>query len=114
VALQRYVAGSDEADQAAWLGVLDRVEEYLDGVPGLTASREQQHGKAPGLWIQVEERVTGTTAYAMLNELLAGDPAIAATETRGEFNIIGVMPHGLRPEEADIVGRRIREVATSS
>jgi hypothetical protein len=53
-------------------------------------------------------------AYGVLNALLDGTPAIAGAETRGELGMVGVLPHGLRPEEAEIVGRRIREIVTSS
>jgi L-seryl-tRNA(Ser) seleniumtransferase len=112
-ALQRFVAGSDEEDMRRWHEVLDMVEEYLDGVPGLLPVREQQHGKAPGLWIGVDAKVTGIEAYAVLNALLDGEPAIAAAETRGELGIVGVLPHGLRPDEAAIVGRRLREIVTT-
>ncbi|MBX3071390.1 MAG: aminotransferase class V-fold PLP-dependent enzyme [Thermomicrobiales bacterium] len=113
-ALKRFAAGDDEADFERWHGILDAVEEYIDAVPGLAAHREQPPGKAPALWIDVDEAITGLDAYRMLNALLDGEPAIAATETRGEFGTIGVMPHALRPEEAVIVGQRIREVALSN
>lgn len=110
-ALKRFVAGSDEEDFARWHAILDEVEEFIDGVPGLTAHREQAAGKAPGLWIDVDQAITGRDAYRMLNALLEGEPAIAAAQTRGELGTIGVLPHALRPEEAVIVGKRIREIA---
>ncbi len=113
-ALKIFVAGSDEADIERWHRVLDVAEEYIDGVPGLTAHREQQYGKAPGLWIEVDESITNIGSYEMLTALLEGEPPIAAAETRGELGMIGVLPHGLRPDEAEIVGKRIREIVTSS
>ena len=113
-ALKHYVAGSDEEDFERWHRVLDVVEEYLDGVPGLSPVREQMPGKAPGLWIGVDEAVTKIDAYGVLNALLAGSPAIAAAETRGELGSVGVLPHGLRADEAEIVGRRIREIVTGN
>lgn len=113
VALQRFAAGNDEDDIARWNGILDTVEEYLDGVPGLSPVREQAPGKAPGLWIGIDSSVTGLGAYEVLNALSSGEPPIAAAETRGELDAIGVLPHGLRADEAEIVGRRIREVVSN-
>lgn len=113
-ALKRFVAGTDEEDIERWNRVLDVVEEYLDGVPGLTPVREHNPGKAPGLWIGVDESVTKVNAYGVLNALLDGSPPIAAAETRGELGNLGVLPHGLRPDEAETVGRRIREIVTGN
>jgi len=111
-ALKRFVAGSDEEDFEHWHNILDIVEEYIDGVPGLGAQREQPAGKAPSLWVTVDSAVTGIEAYGMLNALLDGEPGIAASETRGELGMIGVQPHALRADEAEIVGQRIRDIAT--
>lgn len=113
-ALKRFVAGSDEEDFKHWHAILDVVEEYLDGVPGLSAQREQPPGKAPSLWVTIDSAITGIESYGMLNALLDGEPGIAASETRGEFGMIGIQPHALRPDEAEIVGKRIRDIATGS
>ena len=39
VALRAFVAGSDEADFFAWLGLLDQVEHAIASVPGITCDR---------------------------------------------------------------------------
>ena len=110
VALQRFVAGSDDEDIARWHGILDTVQERLDMLDGVTVTREEPAGKAPQLWLQIDRNITGKSGYDVLNELLAGEPAIAATETRGEFDAVGVMPQGLTQQEADLVGKRLQEI----
>jgi hypothetical protein len=59
-----------------------------------------------------DESVTGIGSYALINELLTGDPPIAAAESLADKNQVGVLPHGLTQSEAAIVGRRIRELTT--
>ncbi|MGE3798738.1 MAG: aminotransferase class V-fold PLP-dependent enzyme [Thermomicrobiales bacterium] len=113
-ALKRFAAGNDEEDFERWHSILDVVEEYLDGVPGLAAQREQARGKAPSLWVNVDSAITGIEAYDLLNALMDGEPGIAASETRGEFGMIGIQPHALRPEEAEMVGKRIRDIVTGN
>ena len=49
-------------------------------------------------------------AYAVINELLSGDPAIALGESYADQNILIVNPHGLTETEADIVGKQLRDV----
>lgn len=110
VALQRFVAGNDHDDIARWHGILDTVQERLDMLDGVTVTREEPPGKAPQLWLQLNPKITGKSGYDVLNELLAGDPAISGTETRGEFDAVGVMPQGLTQQEADLVGKRLQEI----
>ena len=86
---------------------------------GFRHSREQAPGKAPGLWIGIDQSITNINAYGVLRELLDGSPAIAGAETRGELGIVGVLPHGLRPDEAgdrrsQNAGNRHQQVATGS
>ncbi|MCO5220168.1 MAG: aminotransferase class V-fold PLP-dependent enzyme [Thermomicrobiales bacterium] len=110
-ALKIFAAGKDEDDWARWDAVLDVVHESLDGIPGVTVHRTSAPpARYPAIWVELDEQVTGIGSYALINELLAGDPPIAAAESLADHRRVGVLPHGLTTEEAGIVGRRIREL----
>ncbi len=112
-ALKIFAAGKDEDDWARWDAVLDIVHESLDGIPGLTVHRTTAPpARYPAIWAEIDESVTGIGSYALINELLTGDPPIAAAESLADKNQVGVLPHGLTQSEAAIVGRRIRELTT--
>jgi L-seryl-tRNA(Ser) seleniumtransferase len=112
-ALKIFAAGKDEDDWARWDAVLDIVHESLDGIPGLTVHRATAPpARYPAIWAEIDESVTGIGSYALINELLTGDPPIAAAESLADKNQVGVLPHGLTQDEAAIVGRRIRELTT--
>jgi len=110
-ALRRYVAGSDEADCTHWSGLLRIVAGHLDGLPGVTAEIVTNKGRpVPQLRIELDEASLGFTAYDAVNRLLAGDPAIAVAESYAEFGRLGVNAQGLTEDEAETVGRRLRDV----
>jgi L-seryl-tRNA(Ser) seleniumtransferase len=110
-ALQRFAAGDDEQDLAAWNRLLDIVEDCLGEVPDVQVRRDLVKNQClPLLRLDLDEDRLGFSAYDALNQLLGGDPAIAVAESRAEFGTLMVNPHGLREDEAATVGRRLREV----
>jgi seryl-tRNA(Sec) selenium transferase len=110
-ALRRYAAGSDDADAACWSGLLDRIAELVGEIPGVTLSKATNRTKPiPSLAIDLDETELGFTAYDAVNRLLTGNPPIALAESRAEFGSLAVIPMGLTPDEAEQVGRRLREV----
>ena len=109
VALQRFAAGSDEVDIEAWHRVLDVAQEPLDGMRNATVDRITPPSKAPSLSVSLDEGLPDDAAYRVVNRMLEGAPAIAVTESKTEFGIIGVQPQGLTFDEAGIVGKRLRE-----
>jgi len=111
VALQRFAAGSDEADAAIWNEQLNLIESALEGIPNIVVERKQgARQPIPMLDITIDERALGRTAYHVLNDLIEGDPAIAVAESRAEFGVITVNPHSLCDAEFPIVAKRLREV----
>jgi L-seryl-tRNA(Ser) seleniumtransferase len=110
-ALRRFVAGTDEADCARWSGLLKIVMAHLDGLRGVTMAEVTAKGRpVPQLRIELDEEMLGFSAYEAVNRLLSGEPAIAVAESYAEFGRLGVIPVGLTAEEAETVGRRLREV----
>jgi len=47
-------------------------------------------------------------AYAVINNLLTGEPPIAVGESNAEHNILIINPHCLTESETAIVGKRLR------
>lgn len=110
-ALRRYVAGSDEDDRARWSGLLELVARHLEGVAGVTVCQVVAKNRpVPLLRVDLDETSLGFTAYDAVNRLLTGEPAIAVAESYAEFGRLGVNAQGLTEEEAELVGRRLREV----
>jgi L-seryl-tRNA(Ser) seleniumtransferase len=110
VALRRFAAGSDEADLERMQRLLDPIEAALDGIPGIRVSRHVPASKpVPSLRVELEGECAGERAYAVVNRLLEGEPAIAIDQSRAEHGQLRVVPQGITPEEAEAVGWRMRE-----
>lgn len=111
VALRRFAAGSDEADLARFHALLDPVEAALAGLPGVRACRRVPAGKpVPMLRIDLDAAVGGRDAYAVVNALLEGEPAVAVVQSWAEHGRVAVNPQGLTAEEAEVVAARLRAV----
>ena len=104
------LAGSDEADFHSWSGLLDQIEHDVSGMRGVECERTgglEARKPLPLLRIRLSDAEPGA-AYAVINELLEGEPAIALGESYAEHNVLIVNPHGLTESEASVVGQRLR------
>ena len=114
-ALERYVAGSDDDDALVWTGRLDIVAAELGEIDGVVVTRRCPPDKpVPVLALTLDETRLGRTAYEVVTDLLEGSPPVAVTESRAELGELSVNAMGLTDDEAEIVGRRLREALTSS
>jgi L-seryl-tRNA(Ser) seleniumtransferase len=110
VALRAFAAGSDEADLARWQSLLDPIECALDGLPGLQVTRQvPAHKPVPLLRINIDGECAGARAYAIVNALLTGDPAIAIDQSHAEHGRLTVNPMGITEDEAAAIARRLRQ-----
>ncbi|MFN8593309.1 MAG: aminotransferase class V-fold PLP-dependent enzyme [Thermomicrobiales bacterium] len=110
VALQRFVAGSDEDDLARFHRLLDPIEEALRGIDGISVSRHVPARKpVPSLRIDLDGKDSGRCAYDLVNRLLTGDPAIAVDQSYAEHGRVAITPMGITAQEAQSVARRLRE-----
>jgi L-seryl-tRNA(Ser) seleniumtransferase len=110
-ALQRYAAGSDDEDELRWSAMLRSIEHEIAGIPAVNVVLEcNPRQPVPRLTIELDSERFGADAYHIVNALLTGEPAIAVDQSRAEFGRIAVDPRGLSGAEAEIVGRRLREV----
>ena len=113
-ALERYVAGSDDEDARVWAGRLNIVAAALGEVEGVVATRRCPPDRPiPVLVLTLDEDLLGVTAYDVVTDLLDGSPPVAVTEARAEHRELSVNAMGLTDDEAEIVGRRLRESLTS-
>ncbi len=110
VALQRFVAGSDEADLERMHRLLDPIETAVDGIPGVRFHRHVPESKpVPSLRIDLDGDGAGERAYALVNRLLEGEPAIAIDQSHAEHGRLSVAPLGVTAEEAECIARRLRK-----
>lgn len=111
-ALKRFAAGDDRADFVRWTAVLGTVAGHLEDLSNvevsLPAIADGPRQRVPKLTIALRDRPE--RAYDMVNALLQGDPAIAVDQAYGDQGLILVNPVCLSGDEAEIVGRRLREV----
>ncbi len=111
VALQRFAAGSDEADLERMQRLLDPIEVALADVPGVTVVRHVSADKpVPSLRVMICGDDAGERAYAVVNRLLDGEPSIAVAQSHAEFGQLAVIPQGVTTEEAESIARRLRQV----
>jgi D-glucosaminate-6-phosphate ammonia-lyase len=110
VALRRFAAGSDEEDLERMHRLLNPIEAAVTDVPGIRVTRYvPSHKPVPLLRVEIAGECAGERAYAVVNRMLDGEPAIAIDQSHAEHGRIGVNPQGITAREADIVGRRLRE-----
>jgi D-glucosaminate-6-phosphate ammonia-lyase len=110
VALQRFVAGSDEEDLERMQRLLDPIEAALADVPGITVSRHvPRHKPVVSLRVTIDAEDPAVQAYGVVNRLLDGDPSIAIDQSYAEFGQLAVIPQGVTPEEAERVAVRLRQ-----
>ena len=115
VALQRFVAGSDEADLERMQRLLDPIESALEDVPGVAVTRHVPQSKpVPSLRVTIHAEDAASRAYAVVNRLLDGEPSIAVDQSHAEFGQLAVIPQGVSPAEAESIATRLRQELLST
>lgn len=110
VALQRFAAGSDEADLERMQRLLDPIEAALEDVPGVSVVRHVPNDKpVPILHVTICGDDAGDRAYAAVNRLLDGEPSVAVAQSYAEFGQLAVIPQGVTPGEAESIATRLRQ-----
>jgi L-seryl-tRNA(Ser) seleniumtransferase len=116
-ALQLYPQRDLKAECRLWLNDMESVISELRDLPDVTARvvYPQPDGReVPHAWITIDSKPTGLNANAVIRALQEGDPPICVFERRADSGIIVIMPEALRPGEALIVGRRLKQILTST
>lgn len=110
-ALHRFAAGSDHEDIARFSTLLDPIEYALRDVPGISLERRQTEMEpVPRLVITPDPGHPAGSVFDIAVRLYEGDPRIAIGESQADRGVLFVNPMSLDPREAELVGRRLREV----
>ena len=113
-ALERYVQRDFDAEYTRWLRDLDTIVAGLDGVPGVSAQRvDPAPGQLPAVpiaLVSVDPSAAGLSAADLINGLADGDPVIVPVEGRASQGIVGFLPQGLLPGNAEEIVTAIRSL----
>ena len=104
VALQRYVAETDESRRLVWLARLERLAAALSSLRHATVTLRE--GLVPKLALTLLEG----KAMEMCVQLQDGDPSVHVDPSQMESGTLLVNPCCLADDEVELLARRIREV----
>ncbi|MEO8128296.1 MAG: aminotransferase class V-fold PLP-dependent enzyme [Bryobacteraceae bacterium] len=112
-ALRLYASRDLESELAGWKADMDGIVSAVTGLPGVEAYVRfpQSNGRlSPHAVVSIDLTSAGMDANAVINALQDGEPRIFVFEHSADEGKVVFMPEGLRPGEAEIVGRRLREI----
>jgi len=112
-ALELYQTRDFTAERARWTADMECVAAGVRDLPGVSARLQypQPNGReVPSAVIRIDAAVASTNAHAVINALQSGDPPICVFEKLAGSGEIVVFPEALRPGDAAIIARRLREV----
>lgn len=116
-ALELYQRRDFAAERARWTADMESIAAGVRDLPGVSARVQypQPNGReVPGAVIRIDAAAAGANAHTVINALQAGDPPICVFEKFAGAGEIVVFPEALRPGEAAIVTRRLREILKGS
>ncbi|MEX1211628.1 MAG: aminotransferase class V-fold PLP-dependent enzyme [Balneolaceae bacterium] len=114
VALEIYLTKDHEAEWADWLQRVETIQGRVTSLDGVQAEQVIPEGPSnvfPGCRITWQEENYPITYGDMIQALRYGHPSIEAAGGRDDIYVNVAM---MRAEEADVVGRRIREELEAS
>jgi uncharacterized pyridoxal phosphate-dependent enzyme len=109
-AVKAYVERDHNKEWQDWLERISRISSILEKVPTVKSETRINPGPAnalPGMMVRWDQSKIKITPKDVVRELLDGSPSIVAGE-RGEILSVGVVL--LRPEQVDLVARRIKQI----
>ncbi len=107
VALRRFLAEDDQSRHDRLLGLVKRLDSATGSLRN--ARTEVRTGGSPSFVLTLERgfKLTGMEVCIALQN---GTPSIHADPSQAANGIIGFSPASLRPEDPDLIGRRLREL----
>jgi len=112
-ALELYQRRDFAAERTRWTADMECIAAGVRDLPGVSARVQypQPNGReVPGAVIRIDPTAAGANAHTVINALQAGDPPICVFEKFAGSGEVVVFPEALRPGEAAIITRRLREV----
>jgi L-seryl-tRNA(Ser) seleniumtransferase len=116
-ALELYEQRDFNAERERWLADMRSIASTLDGLRGVDSQivYPQPNGReVPSIVIAIDHSLTGLNAISVINRLQSGEPRICVFEKFARAGKIVVYPEALRNGEAEIIGRRLREILEAS
>lgn len=115
-AMQRWLARDHAAVRAEERAALDMWRKDLSGIAGITPHivADPTGNPLERLQLDIDPKLAGTTAAAIVRHLAGLDPAIIARDHEVELNYFQLDPCNLAPGQAEIVSRTLAEVLRDS
>jgi D-glucosaminate-6-phosphate ammonia-lyase len=112
VAVERYLSRDHEADWREWEARVRVIREALAAVPGVSTERfvPAIANEVPHVRIRWDRTVVAIDRADVVRRLRDGEPSIETVPVPYEEGSLEVASWTLRPGEAEIVARRIREI----
>ena len=116
VALERYVKLDAKAEEMELEARLATVARVLSGLPHVATRllSAASTGRFPLLEVILDEGALGRTAWAVSAALQQGAPPVHLGERRAPEGILTVNPAAFRPEDAEVIGDRLRAELTTN
>lgn len=112
-ALRLYQRRDFDAELARWQDDIQTIVSALTGISGVTSSVVFPDGDGkPVPSAHVALDLPALTANDLINELQKGHPPICVYETLASTGTIVLYPEALEQGEANLIGKRLREVLT--
>lgn len=110
-ALRRFLTLDHDAERRRQRAQLQAILDAVAGLPAVRATelRDDPDAGWPVAVVRLDESVLGRSVEAVVNELLAGDPAIAVSQSFLHCRGIGLNASTLRDGEAGLVAERLRQ-----
>jgi L-seryl-tRNA(Ser) seleniumtransferase len=112
-ALELYQYRDFSAELSRWTADVGHIVSSVRAVPGIAPRVQypQPNGReVPSAVILIDTRTGVRDAHTVINALQEGDPPICVFEKYAGSGEIVIFPEALRPGEAEIIARRLREV----
>ncbi len=112
-ALRNYSKRDFATELSTWKSDMELIVAGLEHIPGVYADLlfPQPGGrKIPHAVLLIDATVRGLSANQAIIALQDGDPSIFVFERFGDDGRIVIMPESLRPGEAEMIVRRLREI----
>ncbi len=113
-ALKSYIERDHAKEWQEWLDRISHIEAVLRNIPTLKSETHINPGPAnafPGMEIKWDQSKVKVTPEEVVKQLFEGTPSIVAGG-RGDSLSVGVVL--LKPEQVDIVAKRIRQILEKS
>jgi D-glucosaminate-6-phosphate ammonia-lyase len=109
VALRRFAQSAETNAQEAWLGTVNQLAAYIDGIEGCRVSKAYD-GAIPFLEVSLDERMLGQSATQVAQKLQNSAPAIYIEISCIDVGMLRLGPTCLQGGEPTAVANRLNEI----